>query len=43
VMGYIEKGSAEGAELLMGGDRPTVGNGRGYFLNPTIFGAWRGR
>jgi aldehyde dehydrogenase (NAD+) len=38
VMGYVEKGKAEGAELLLGGDRPQVGNGRGYFLNPTVFG-----
>jgi aldehyde dehydrogenase (NAD+) len=38
VMGYIEQGKAAGAELLLGGDRPRVGNGRGYFLNPTIFG-----
>ena len=38
VMGYIEKGRQEGAELLMGGDRVEVGGRRGYFLNPTIFG-----
>ncbi len=41
VMGYIEQGKAAGAELLLGGDRPSVGNGRGYFLNPTIFGSVR--
>jgi aldehyde dehydrogenase (NAD+) len=35
VMAYVEKGHAEGARLVCGGDRPT-GNG-GYFLNPTIF------
>ncbi|HET7463722.1 MAG TPA: aldehyde dehydrogenase family protein [Longimicrobium sp.] len=34
VMGYIEKGKSEGAELVYGGDRP---EGQGYFLNPTIF------
>jgi aldehyde dehydrogenase (NAD+) len=34
VLGYVEKGKAEGAELVFGGDRP---DGRGYFLNPTIF------
>jgi aldehyde dehydrogenase (NAD+) len=35
VMGYIEKGKAEGAELLTGGDRP---DRPGFFLNPTVFG-----
>lgn len=34
VVGYIEKGKSEGAELVYGGDRP---EGNGYFLNPTIF------
>ena len=37
VLGYIEKGRAEGARLLVGGQRATVGNGRGYFVEPTIF------
>jgi aldehyde dehydrogenase (NAD+) len=37
VSGYIEKGREEGAELVYGGDRPEIGNGGGYFLNPTIF------
>ncbi|MBV9775275.1 MAG: betaine-aldehyde dehydrogenase [Gemmatimonadetes bacterium] len=37
VMGYIEKGKAEGAELVLGGDRPDVNGGKGFFLNPTIF------
>jgi len=37
VMGYIEKGRSEGAELVLGGDRPEVNGGRGFFLNPTIF------
>ena len=36
VMGYIDTGKREGAELVLGGDRPETGNG-GYFLNPTIF------
>ncbi len=36
VLGYIEKGRQEGAELVLGGDRPE-GNGNGYFLNPTVF------
>ncbi len=37
VMGYVEKGKAEGAELVLGGDRPDINGGRGFFLNPTIF------
>jgi len=37
VLGYIEKGRQEGADLVLGGDRPEVNGGRGYFLNPTIF------
>lgn len=36
VLGYIETGKREGAELVLGGDRPDFGNG-GFFLNPTIF------
>ncbi|HXM42490.1 MAG TPA: aldehyde dehydrogenase family protein [Bryobacteraceae bacterium] len=34
VMGYIESGRSEGANLVCGGDR--VGN-RGYFIQPTVF------
>jgi acyl-CoA reductase-like NAD-dependent aldehyde dehydrogenase len=34
---YIRLGLDEGAELVTGGDRPEIGNGGGYFLNPTIF------
>lgn len=37
VMGYIEKGREEGAELLTGGERASVNGGRGYFVQPTIF------
>jgi len=37
VMSYIEAGKREGARLVAGGDRAPVGNGRGYFLQPTIF------
>nr|MDQ3309092.1 aldehyde dehydrogenase family protein [Gemmatimonadota bacterium] len=37
VLGYIEKGKAEGAELVIGGDRAQVSDNPGYFLNPTIF------
>jgi aldehyde dehydrogenase (NAD+) len=36
VMGYIESGKDQGAELLYGGDGP---NGSGYFVNPTLFKA----
>ncbi|WP_042346199.1 aldehyde dehydrogenase family protein [Bacillus massiliigorillae] len=36
VMGYIEKGIEEGAELLVGGAKPTE---NGYFVSPTIFSA----
>ncbi|AIE60072.1 aldehyde dehydrogenase family protein [Bacillus methanolicus] len=34
VLGYIEKGLSEGAELLTGGTKPTE---QGYFVSPTIF------
>jgi len=34
VLGYIEKGLAEGAELLTGGTNPFE---NGYFVSPTIF------
>jgi len=34
VLGYIEKGKAEGANLLCGGSRL---NRTGYFVEPTIF------
>ncbi len=36
VLGYIEKGRAEGATLRTGGSRTPV-NGKGYFVAPTIF------
>ncbi|MET4538370.1 aldehyde dehydrogenase (NAD+) [Arthrobacter bambusae] len=40
VLGYIEKGLAEGAKLLTGGKRVTVpGHEHGYFIEPTIFEA----
>jgi aldehyde dehydrogenase (NAD+) len=35
VLGYIEKGRAEGATLLTGGNR--IEGGGGYWLEPTIF------
>ncbi|MGX2959034.1 aldehyde dehydrogenase family protein [Peribacillus sp. JNUCC 23] len=34
VLGYIEKGLSEGAEVLVGGDKP---QDDGYFVSPTIF------
>jgi acyl-CoA reductase-like NAD-dependent aldehyde dehydrogenase len=37
VRGYIEKGEAEGAELLAGGSAPPDGLDRGYFVRPTVF------
>src|SRR3954451_4665448 len=38
VRGYIEKGAAEGAELVAGGGDGPEGNG-GYFVPPTLFTA----
>ena len=38
VLGYIEKGVAEGARLLLDGRRLTVrGREKGFFLGPTLF------
>jgi aldehyde dehydrogenase (NAD+) len=37
VLGYIEKGKAEGATLVAGGKRSEVPGGRGYFVEPTVF------
>jgi phenylacetaldehyde dehydrogenase len=36
IMDYIEKGKAEGAELLFGGNAP---DSAGYFVEPTLFAA----
>ncbi|MBI2294636.1 MAG: aldehyde dehydrogenase family protein [Betaproteobacteria bacterium] len=38
VRGFIRKGVAEGAELLLGGAEPPPGLRRGYFVQPTVFG-----
>jgi 4-guanidinobutyraldehyde dehydrogenase / NAD-dependent aldehyde dehydrogenase len=38
VVGYIESGKAEGAELYLGGERVLEESG-GYFVEPTIFDA----
>ena len=38
VLGYIARGRAEGARLVIGGNRVTSGDlGRGYFVAPTVF------
>ena len=38
VRGYIRKGVAEGAALLLGGAEQPPGLDRGYFVQPTVFG-----
>jgi acyl-CoA reductase-like NAD-dependent aldehyde dehydrogenase len=37
VMRYIGIGKEEGARLVAGGSRAKVGDGKGYFVEPTIF------
>ena len=37
VVGYIEKGIAEGARLVAGGPTPPDGLERGFFVRPTVF------
>jgi acyl-CoA reductase-like NAD-dependent aldehyde dehydrogenase len=37
VLGYIQAGRQEGARLVAGGERADVGNGKGYYVQPTIF------
>jgi aldehyde dehydrogenase (NAD+) len=37
VLGYVEAGRREGATLAAGGERVHVGDGRGFFVQPTIF------
>ena len=39
VLGYIEAGKSEGAQLVAGGNRLNVDGGKGFFIEPTIFGA----
>ncbi len=42
VLGYIERGRAEGARLLIGGNRVTSGAlAKGYFVAPTVFDGCR--
>jgi len=39
VLDYIESGKREGAQIVAGGNRvSTIGNGKGFFIEPTIFG-----
>ncbi|MFN0181065.1 MAG: aldehyde dehydrogenase family protein [Gemmatimonadales bacterium] len=38
VRGFIERGIAEGAELLAGGLEKPAGTDKGYFVQPTVFG-----
>lgn len=38
VLGYIDTAKKEGAQLLAGGERIDIGTGKGYFLQPTVFG-----
>ncbi len=38
VLGYIEAGKSEGARLVAGGKHVSVDGGKGFFIEPTIFG-----
>jgi len=38
VLGYIESGKKDGAKLVSGGNRVSVDGGKGFFIEPTIFG-----
>ena len=39
VMSYIDSGKQQGAAVLTGGTRVSVGEGKGFFVEPTVFGA----
>jgi aldehyde dehydrogenase (NAD+) len=41
VLAYIEAGRSEGAQVVIGGNRVEIGNGCGYFIEPTVFGGVR--
>lgn len=41
VLGYIDTGKKQGAEVLAGGHRTQVGNSNGYFVEATVFGGVR--
>jgi aldehyde dehydrogenase (NAD+) len=38
VLSFVETGKKEGAKLIAGGSRVSVDGGKGFFLEPTIFG-----
>jgi aldehyde dehydrogenase (NAD+) len=38
VLKYVETAKKEGATLLAGGERTDIGTGKGYFMQPTVFG-----
>jgi aldehyde dehydrogenase (NAD+) len=38
VLHYVESAKKEGATLLAGGSRTDIGTGKGYFMQPTLFG-----
>ncbi|HET9481508.1 MAG TPA: aldehyde dehydrogenase family protein [Candidatus Polarisedimenticolia bacterium] len=37
ILRYIGTGRKEGARLVVGGGRPTVGDGGGFYVEPTVF------
>ncbi|MGH7150177.1 MAG: aldehyde dehydrogenase family protein, partial [Planctomycetota bacterium] len=37
VLSYIESGKKEGAKVVAGGGRASVGGGKGFYVQPTIF------
>ena len=39
VLGYIATGKTEGAQLVAGGKQVSVDGGKGFFVEPTIFGS----
>src|SRR5437868_2741962 len=39
VLGYIDAGKKEGAQLVAGGNRVSVDGGKGFFVEPTVFDA----
>ncbi|MGA8838087.1 MAG: aldehyde dehydrogenase family protein [Candidatus Sulfotelmatobacter sp.] len=38
VLDYIDAGKKDGAKLVVGGNRVSVDGGKGFFIEPTIFG-----
>jgi len=38
LLGFIEAGKSEGAKLVAGGNRVSMNGGKGFFIEPTIFG-----